>query len=141
MIGNLAVRVDKYDEALGTTNGRPVADCESAAKEFAKNLADLLWDPQEYQGHNIGGMGPHMAPICEIRLKNLVAQVRKVFPIATNTSGLKRYKWIPKFLSVRLNRHFRMTRYNGAQGENCFVCQCQCFSQLPTVYGVLEAFC
>lgn len=121
MIGNIRVRIEKYDEALGTTTGTPMADCHTAAAQFGKNLADLLWSPEDFRGHNIGGMGPNMLPICELRLGNLVDQVKKVFPIATNVPGTKRYPRIPKFLSMKLNRHFRIIRYNENQGNSRLV--------------------
>lgn len=110
--GKIPVDVDAYNEALGTVTGRPINDSEAFAYGFAKNLAHLMWDPTEFRGHNIGGCGRDMYHICDIRLKNLISEVKKVFPIATNIKGLKRHPWIPKFLSVRLNRHFRTVRCN-----------------------------
>lgn len=117
MIGNIMVSVEAYSDALGTSNEEEVTDDEESCGKFATGLASLLWSHWEFRGHNIGGKGRDMQPICEIRLSNLIAEVKKVFPNASNVRGSKRYPWLPKFLSEKLNHYFRSTRWNDTQGE------------------------
>lgn len=91
-------------------------DRENFAASFAVKLSDLLWDRREFRGHNVGGMGQNMHAICKVKIANLVDDVKKVFPVATNVPGKPKHRWIPRFLSRALNRHFRTVRSNDKQG-------------------------
>lgn len=120
-IGSIRVQAEAYNQALGSSTGRPLNDTAHYAVEFSKNLSLLLWEREEFNGHNIAGVGQNMYPLCEQRLQNMMTEVRKVFPCGMAGVPSSQYSWVPKFLKEKLNRYYRSLRFNRSKGEIWFI--------------------
>lgn len=102
--------------------------------ECAKRMIRVLFTKEDWKGHNFGGQSG-MHPLCQVKLMNVVAELKKRFPEPMSVGTSRRVKWAPQFLVTALNKTFRKSRSNETRGRSFSVTACMLVSVLFCVFS------